>query len=64
MLDKYYTFFEPSCRNKKLQFEITDYPEPQNEVVYTDEVKLNQILTNLIGNSVEVYNRRFNCFWL
>jgi PAS domain S-box-containing protein len=53
VLDKYYTFFEPSCRNKKLQFEITDYPEPQNEVVYTDEVKLNQILTNLIGNALK-----------
>lgn len=53
ILDKYQSFFYPSAKKKGIELLITAYPAKEYEYLMTDEIKLNQVLTNLIGNALK-----------
>jgi len=53
ILDKYGAFFEPSGRRKGVSIVVSDYLGADDACIFTDELKLNQILTNLIGNALK-----------
>jgi len=53
IIDELYNFFLLQAQSKGLEL-IKDVPENSNEnEIYTDESKLNQILINLIGNAIK-----------
>ncbi|QPJ64319.1 MAG: response regulator [Candidatus Nitrohelix vancouverensis] len=51
LLDHVSRLFEPRCKEKKLQWNAKGFDD--SVVVYGDEVKLQQILINLLGNAVK-----------
>lgn len=46
------TMFQPRCQEKQIRW-ILDFPEEDSIVVHGDEIKLKQVLINLLGNAVK-----------
>ena len=52
LLDEIRQLFEPVARNKKLHF-VVNLDRNIPEIVFTDPVRLHQILSNLLGNAIK-----------
>jgi len=53
MLREIHSFFVPETNRKNISFEFYQELSEKSEFMKTDEVKLNQILTNLIKNAIK-----------
>ncbi len=53
LLTDLHSFFNPIAKLKELQLNYHNFFDDEHSLIYTDEVKLNQILTNLVNNAIK-----------
>ena len=53
LMDNLLSFFSPQAREKNISLEFTGVENLLVREIFTDEIKLTQILTNLIGNAIK-----------
>lgn len=53
MLSDIYMFFEPNAINSKLKFVIKEGLQKNQDTIYTDKLRIKQIINNLIGNALK-----------
>jgi PAS domain S-box-containing protein len=57
LLADLFSFFSPTAKQKNLDLSYTTFLKRENSFIETDPTKLNQILTNLINNSIKFTKR-------
>jgi len=53
ILTRLYDFFKPEATRRNLEFAFTNRIKPDNYIIYSDQVKIYSILTNLIKNALK-----------
>lgn len=59
LLEQLYKFFLPSANNKSINFSCFCELDENQSYIYSDESKINQILTNLINNAIKFTHSGF-----
>ncbi len=65
ILKRLYDFFKPEASRRGLEFSYTNRITPDNYVIFSDQVKIYSILTNLIKNALKYTKEgfvKYDCF--